>query len=591
MNRRTLLQGIALSSAVLPRLMESKRAEAQTAAATRITAKGEFEVRALEIHSTQMWQWASVDRALKMAERLNLNTIIFHQRDMTNDLVLPIAFFTKRADIQHYAPTRKTTIYNNRNALRYAIRQAKQRGMRFLIEVNEIFYPHGLLEMHPELVIGGCVCPTHPFWWEFERKKWEEILERVPELDGAMISSGTTESKLSIVGNTCTCDRCRDYEPGEWYRNLTKSLFEPLRAKDKLLVMRDFSSTRSNQGVLVEACASVSDDIIISLKNTPQDFYPPFPNNALIGGASGRTQWVEFDVWGQFFGHGFFPCGQVDDIQQRMTYCKQRGAKGVSLRIDYECTTDTDIFNGFSMVNLFAGGMFANDLQTHQDDIYRAWMEYGLADPMKNTSAETAPIPIRPADQKRVQAFMNATWSAMEKTMYVRRLVFASYSCMFPDGVDSTQAASPAIDTWMPGASARVQPTDENIRLILEEKDAALREILGLREMLKIDELQMPASIKASLNTMFDLYHHYAIGFRHCAAAYFNARKAMRTKQADDVALARHAADDVVKYRQDTESLLHRTLLPHYVELFFSLDTLDSLVADVRARMDAIKPA
>ena len=591
MNRRMLLQGLALSSIILPRLGEAMEIHAMGPVEPSPEGGSDgFDVRSLEFHSDQMWQWRSVDRGLRMMERLKLNTLIFHQRDMTDYLVLPRAYFSP-ANMRRYAPVRRTTMYDYRYALRRAVAEAKKRQMKLFIEVNEIYYPDGIVEMNPQLSVNGSVCPTDPFWWEFEKKKYEEILEEIPDIDGVIVSPGTVESRLTIAGNSCTCARCRDYDPAMWYHNLTQSIYEPLHARGKLLVIRDFSSTRSNQSVLVQACASVAKDIILSLKITPQDFYPTFPNNPLIGAATDRTQWVEFDMWGQFFGHGFFPCSLVEDTQQRLIHCKKNKVTGVSFRIDWECTTDTDIFNSFNLVNLIAGGMLAENTQTNIDDVYRSWLEYGLLDPLLPTSVETPPVPVVPADMGRIRDFMKASWEVMKRTMFVRGLVFASFSSMFPESVDSTMVASTGIDAWIPGASESVKPTDENIQIIMAEKEQAEQDVKRLSDILRVSDLQVPASLKSSLTTMLDLYHTYVVGFKYCAAAYFKTKKAMQTRQANDIAEARRAADDLLTYKQQTARMLSSTSLPHYAYLFFSLESLDLLAEDVRSRMNSISPA
>jgi hypothetical protein len=78
----------------------------------------------------------------------------------------------------------------------------------------------------------------------------------------------------------------------------------------------------------------VSERIVISLKNTPHDFYPTFPDNARIGDVGNHPQWVEFDTWGQFFGLGVVPSIILDDLSQRFRHSAKSGVSGVIALLD-----------------------------------------------------------------------------------------------------------------------------------------------------------------------------------------------------------------------------------------------------------------
>ncbi len=98
-------------------------------------------------------------------------------------------------------------------------------------------------------------------------------------------------------------------------------MFRLLDRRGKTLTVRDFSYTSGNQGAVLAAAGRVSDRVVISLKNTPHDYCPTFPDNPRIGDVGGHRQWVEFDSWGQFFGLGVFPCIVLDDMRNRFDHC------------------------------------------------------------------------------------------------------------------------------------------------------------------------------------------------------------------------------------------------------------------------------
>jgi len=53
----------------------------------------------------------------------------------------------------------------------------------------------------------------------------------------------------------CSCARCRSYHPADWYANLIRAMHEPLSARGKLLVVRDFAYSKNEQDAVVDACA------------------------------------------------------------------------------------------------------------------------------------------------------------------------------------------------------------------------------------------------------------------------------------------------------------------------------------------------
>ena len=125
--------------------------------------------------------------------------------------------------------------------------------------------------------------------------------------------------------------------------------------------MRDFSYTRANQGAVLRAAGRVSDAIVISLKNTPHDYYPTFPDNPSIGHVGAHPQWAEFDTWGQFFGLGIFPAIVLDDMRKRFAHCAANGVSGVVARTDWEVIADGSVFDTLNLANLSGFGRLAQD--------------------------------------------------------------------------------------------------------------------------------------------------------------------------------------------------------------------------------------
>ena len=203
---------------------------------------------------------------------------------------------------------------NNRHYVRTIVREAAARGIAFYPGVKELWCTDALLEMTLALRNpDGSLCPTHPFWWELLETKVRELLQAIPEVGGIIVSPGTRESKVSISASTRRCERCARTSRLAWYTELLAAMHRPLAARGKNLVVRDFSYTVEHQSLIIEAAARCAPDVVISLKNTPHDYYPTFPTNPRIGHCGGQPQHVEFDAWGQFFGLGFFPASVAED--------------------------------------------------------------------------------------------------------------------------------------------------------------------------------------------------------------------------------------------------------------------------------------
>ena len=182
----------------------------------------------------------------------------------------------------------------------------------------------------------------------------------------------------------------------------------------------------------------------------------------------------------------------------------------------------------------------------------------------------------------------------MEKTLYVRGLVFTDGTGQFPDSVErafDNMLALHGRDDWEPGASKRVEPTEENLKAIFEEKEQAEREAERLPGILDLPSARLPGELKASLAAMLELYALYARGYRRCAEACFRAKKAMASHGAGDAEAAGRAADRLAAYREELAGLMRGTRAPHFVHRMLDTGPLDRLAADIREKLSAAQTA
>jgi hypothetical protein len=164
---------------------------------------------------------------------------------------------------------------------------------------------------------------------------------------------------------------------------------------------------------------------------------------------------------------------------------------------------------------------------------------------------------------------------------------------MFPESIArafDTMTSFHNRDDWDPGASKRVEPTEENIKAIIAEKEEAEQEVGRLPGILKIEQAQLPAAVKSSLKTTLDLYQLYVRGFKYCAVACFRGRKAQSTSNAGEIQAARKAADDLLAFRRELAGKLQGTSFTHHAYWMLDVNRLDRLASDVRQQMAALRP-
>jgi hypothetical protein len=551
-----------------------------------------FEFRGLEFHNSRMWRWASVEKALDFMTDTGLNALIFHQNDIIDHLVLPHAYFEDELMWRRW-PIRKSTNYANQIYINKVIREARNRGIDFYLEVKEIWYPEAIVELFPDLRMPeGHICPTHPFWFQFLETKMIELLDALPDLAGVIVSPATRESKVSISTNPCSCERCRNTSAEQWYKSYLDAVFTPLSNKQKTLVVRDFAYTADQQNSVLDAAASCSKDIVIGLKNVPHDFWPTFPNNPRIGHTNGLRQWIEFDVWGQYCGLGVFPCSLVEDMQQRIQYCVERGATGAWFRTDWEICNEASTFNSFNILNLFGGALLTQNPDLDTDLIYQAWAKYGLFHSLLTESSTSAPVvPASPDAWLHLKEFMKASWKVIEKSLYVRGSVFqlsskVQYSL---DAIFHTMTKHHNRGNWDPESPNLLVTSDTNLAAIFAEKNEALEEVKQLSSVLKAETLGLPDSFVDEINEMLDLFDYYVQAFYHVSRMVFLSKRAIDTPNSANVGPLREALKEFSSYRERLSRKLAGTSYPFYVYWMLDETQLGSLEKDIQKRISEIE--
>jgi hypothetical protein len=463
------------------------------------------------------------------------------------------------------------------------------------VENKELYFPEILLEFHPELVKNGKICPNEPFWWEFTQVKYREFFEEFPEIAGIIVAPATGESKVSIASNRCTCALCRNTTRQDWFRRLAMSMYEPIKAAGRTLVIRDFVFDAKTHGEIAAAMAQLPADVVFSLKNTPHDFYPTFPDNPRIGSISGHPQWVEYDAMGQYYGWGIGVSAMADDYQRRLALARERGVRGVIIRTDWESLDGHSAFQTLNFVNLYAFSALANDLGAERATIYIDWLqEQGWLE--SDGDAQKAR-----AAAEWVRAIMEQTWDVVRRTAYVNDCVFSD-SSQLPVSVEHAlwlAEQKNSLKEWIPAKADALATDESNLRSILAEKDEALARVLRLQAQVAPGHEGLTRHAQQVLRDSFEAFARYVQVFRVVTHAVMLAQ---RQKQhgcdprngvdAEFDALLAERLHELLRLADELADYAAATDLNHRVYTLLDPDRLLALHGDIeRQRTSPRAPA
>lgn len=486
----------------------------------------DFSVRALEIHSQYAWDFQFVKSTIDFMKKQRMNTLVLHKNDFIEAIVFPGKYFGNKHEsydnfyeryqemfrtLKKLTPTRRNAPLQKRAYFRRLLEETRRAGISVFIENKELYFPDIILELFPQLLKDGKVCPSDPFWWEFIRTKYAEFFEEFPEVGGIITSPASGESRATISYTRCTCERCRTASPEEWYEQLISAIYEPVRKAGRKLIIRDFVFNAKTHNEIGTAMERLPGEIGAALKNTPNDYFPTYPDNARIGNVGKREQWIEFDVWGQFYGWGVAPSILIDDLRNRMNYAKERGAEGVIFRVDWENLDGHTAFDTLNVINLYAGAWLSENLGVDNATVYERWLEQ---------SGHYAPG-LGCEDKRRIAlwvgSILDRTWDVMKRTAYLNDFVFSD-SSHWPVSLDMAHWLAGEvynIQQWDASKSTNPLSIDENnVRQILAEKDEALRLVNELNDKLMLGNEGIADQAYEWLKQSFAVYIKYVEAFR-----------------------------------------------------------------------------
>jgi hypothetical protein len=494
-----------------------------------------YETRALEVHDfVRIWDLDEVRRRLKFMVSNDMNALVLHEPGIIDKIVFPAKFMggTSEGDslfdiyqqideaIYYYALRENLNLYR-RDYLKQLIHEAAEAGIAVYLEDKELWFKDFILKRSPELMKAGVFCPSDPIWWEeFLPSKYQELFIGLPELAGVVSSVGTGESRLAISNTfACECDRCKRLHPADWYRNIIAGMYQSFHKAQKKLVVRDFIYQKEEQEQFARALEQLPQEIVLSLKNTPHDFYPTFPDNPLIGGVGSREQWIEYDVHGQYFAWGLTPSIMTDDLRHRLRYGLEKGVRGYIMRTDWEGVQGLSCFDTPNLINLYGAAILGSKIHANVREIYTKWLteERLVRDSISAAQLKTC--------VDWCVEVLEQTWPVVRSIAYVNGTVFTDNSAFHvnlkqPRWIAETHHS---LKNWDAEAEDALSLTPTNVRRILGEKDTALQVANKLYEQVKGHNPGFDEHAYADLVRRFEFLRTYAEGFRLTTRIYIFA--------------------------------------------------------------------
>ena len=529
----------------------------------------DYTFRAMEIHDfTQIWNLDEIRRRLDFMVKNNMNAMVFHEPGIEDKIVFPAKFLGGSGNPESYYDAflevdhqilnhalRENLNLNRRDYINHVIREAKEAGVDIYFENKELWFSDFVLKYKKELMqADGTICPSNPFWYEeFLPYKYKELFLALPDLAGIICSIGTGEARLAISNTfACGCERCKNLDPVEWYKNMIMAMYKPFKDAGKKLIIRDFIYTKAEQ------------EIILSLKNTPHDFYPTFPDNPLMGHVGSHPQITEYDVNGQFFGWGVQPSAMLSDIKRRLRYGKEHQVTGFLARTDWEGVQDWTCFDNLNMVNLYAIAAYAENENTSEEEIYLRWLqgEHMLDERLSPGQLKTC--------VQTVKEIMDETWPIVEKTNFVNGCLFSNDSCMHltPEQFTFIGGTHHSLSERDPEKKDALEMSVENIARIIEDKEEAHVKCEKLVDRVVAGNMGLTEDAYEKMKEHFEFMRWYVRGFRLTARGYCFGRYVTEKNAADMLVegktanvLLEETIHEMEKYR---EGLLQTTFIKKY---------------------------
>ncbi len=204
----------------------------------------------------------------------------------------------------------------------------KPHGIKTYYWHHELEIPLRFDEIYPEIHNSdGDVEVTHPLIKDFLENKIEDFFFTYPDMDGIVLTLHETRIPLLKLKN-------QKIGKIERVKYVTEILYNTCKRLGKELIVRPFASMASDYDDLMAAYSRISSELTVCDKWTQYDWSLTMPSNEFFNKISNNPLIVETDIFGEYFGKGFFPIMLKDHIVRKYAYCENFNPRGYVSRID-----------------------------------------------------------------------------------------------------------------------------------------------------------------------------------------------------------------------------------------------------------------
>lgn len=481
-----------------------------------------WQTRALELNNQDIWNWSSACRLVSYAAQHGFNTVVVGQADLFGKLVLPKGYTVSHYNDSISSQQRARCVYLERLA-----RHCRDRGLRFYLQAKELGFPTELLLSHKYLLDSkqGILFDVD-FWSRWLTDKVRGVCQGIPALTGLIIALSSTDGLLPITRPKWDTDEGNERRPGQsfvLYRRCFQALNQVVAAQNKHLVLRVFPASNDDLSTVLDAIEPLPPTVSVSIKLTPERFWPAFPNNPALTQVTTRDVWVDIDLAGEEVGWGIMPFLRIDELKGRLLWCQSVNPKitGAICKTSWESVDNHWIPDTLSECNLFACSQLLSDgVAKTQEQLLDLWLaeRYGWC-----PDAAVA---------RRFQQLLEQATQILYQAIYVRDHVFHRHS-QLPESYGQavwSLYSQLARAHWLPGSAQDIhftrddpQKSMENLTRIAQEKDeiAADARKLCAQALDFADHAAFPAALYQLWQEEWQGLALYCQVFIHAQKAFF----------------------------------------------------------------------
>jgi hypothetical protein len=408
------------------------------------------------------------------------------------------------------------------------IAEARSWGMAFYLSGTEFNFPAVLLERAPELFTAGdsgypVLNLDQPGTWAFYQAKIREVMEDFPGLAG--IELWTAEA-LDI--SYCYSARGEEWTiPQRLHFLYDQTLAAMDRAghPDARIIAATFIHHPLGERVFDDLCGQLPARVDARMKMQVEDFYRFNDPTTLAGRIAPGREWVEFDTGGEHRGDwaGWITAA-LDFIPERMRLYHARGVtnfidrvRGYSKGPGSHCVGDLDALTGVEAFKHEIYFALCWDLSQSLETIWRRTNKGRYPDAMLD--------------------FFRLSERVAENAQYINRCLINNNHASFLGSVEHYEYRFKNCDvvnnTACKARAWILEPTPENLALILQEKAQAIEDVLTMQRILDECRASIAAEDYTVLKSTLDYQAQSVRVFKAHVELFFRYRLFLHTKAPD----------------------------------------------------------